>query len=129
MFGFAPGSDMQVRLVTQNAGSLHRSILVVLGKFLKFVERLLVDQISLLDPAFNSARRAYFREALFAVQNLNALAVFNIADAVINGGHLVAQACLRRRNISHFKDVMAVPVAGGKRKQAGQNQRHPPGTG
>ncbi len=96
MFSLASGSNVQISLVTQNSGSLHGSVLVVRGKFLQAVERLLIDQETLLDPALDSAGGAHPREALLALQHLDALSVFHAAHTVVDGRNLVAQRRLGR---------------------------------
>jgi hypothetical protein len=91
-----------------------------LREFLEGVECRLIDQISLLDPALDSASSAHARETLLVLQDFHALAIFHIADAVINGRNLVAQPHLRRRHVRHLKDAMAPSATG--RKQ--ENARH-----
>ncbi len=129
MLRLASGTDMQVSLVAQNSRRLHRRILIVLRKFLKSVEGLLIDKISLLDPALDPAGSANFSKTLLPVDNLEALAVFHIADTVVDRSNLITQCRLRRRNITHLEHMVAIAAARGKGKQAGQNQRGPLQTG
>jgi hypothetical protein len=122
MFGIAPRSDVQIRIVAQHSWRLHRIVLIVSGKFLQSVESFLVDQEALLDPTFNSGGRAHPGESLFAIQNFQALTVFYVAHTIEDGGNLVAQSRLWRRNVGDFQ-YSAASMAPGK-QQNGHN-RHP----
>ncbi len=113
---------MQVRVVTQNSGSLHRIILVVLGKLLQRVEGLLIDQVPLLNPAFDAAGRSDPRKAFFVVQDLDPFAVFDVANAAINCRDLVPQRGLRRGHVGHLEDAVA-SVAAARKQQGGHSQR------
>jgi hypothetical protein len=90
MVGIAARRHMQICIVAQNSRRLYRIILIVFCKFLDAVVGLLIHQIPLLDPAFESTGGAHARETLFAVHHFDALSIFHVADAVINGRHLVA---------------------------------------
>ncbi len=111
MFGIAAGGKVQVGLVPQNAGSLHRIVLIVLRQLLQSVEGFLVHQEALLDPAFDAAGGTNAGKALFAFQDFHALTIFHVADPVIDGRNLVTQGGLRRRDISHFEHATASTTA------------------
>ncbi len=96
MFGLASGRKMQVGLVAQDAGRLHGIAQVVLRELLQAIVGLLIHQIALLDPALEAARGAHAGEALFVLQHLHTFAVLHRADAVVDGGYLIAQRGLRR---------------------------------
>jgi hypothetical protein len=118
MLGLAARSDVQVGLVAQDAGRLHRIAQIILREFLQSVVGLLVDQVPLLDPAFQAAGRAHTRESLLAVDNLDTLSILHVSNAVVDGRNLVPQRGLRRRNIGYFEDAMASMPAAGKRHYA-----------
>ena len=128
MFGFSSGSDMQVGLVAQHTRRLHRIIDALLREFLQGVKSLLIDQIALFDPALQAIGGAHAGKTLLVLQHLHALPVLDRAHAVVDGGHLVAQRGLRRRDIVDLEHAMPSAVAGSKaesRKQR-QRQRQPP---
>src|ERR1700756_5037118 len=102
MFCIAPGSDMQVGVVAQHAWSLHGVILILLREFLQRIGGFLIDQIALLNPAFESAGGSHTRKAFLAIEHFDAHSIFYVADAVINGSSLVSQPGLRRRHVSHL---------------------------
>ena len=89
-----------------------------LGQLLQSVVGFLIDQIALLDPALNAAGGAHAGEAAVAVDDLYALAIFHVADAVVDGGHLVAQTGLRRRHVGDLQCAMASTATGKHQKRA-----------
>lgn len=95
MFTVASRSDVQVRVIAQNTRRLHGILLMVARQLLQRIVGLLIDEISLLDPAFQPAGRAHPRETFFTIDDFQALAIFYIADAVVNGRNLIAQRRLR----------------------------------
>jgi hypothetical protein len=122
MFGFASGRDVKVGLVAEHAWSLHWIIFIVGGELLETVVGFLIDEVSLLDPALDTGRGADARETLFVLEDIDAVAVFYGADAVIDGGNLVAQYRLRRRDVSMFEHTMA-PAASREREERQRNCR------
>ncbi len=125
MFGFASGRDMQVALVAQNAWGLHRIVRILLRKLLQKIIGALIDQVALLDPAFETARGAHAGEALLVLQYLHTLAILHVAHAVEDSGYLIAQRRLRRGNVIDFEHAMMAAIATGdsKRKQRDGGQR------
>src|ERR1700722_184787 len=116
MFGIATRSHVQIGIVAKDSGSLHKIALIIFCEFLQSVEGLLIDQISLLDPALDSTAGPYPREALLMLQTLDAVSVFHLSDAVVNGRNLVAQPRLRCRHVGHLKHAVTSAIAGGKRQ-------------
>jgi hypothetical protein len=112
MFGFAAGRNVQVGLIAQDARSLNWIVLVVLTQLLQAVESFLVDQEPLLDPAFDATGGANTGKTPVAIEDLDALAILDVADAVIDGGNLVAQGSLGRRNIGYLEHAVTSAAAG-----------------
>ena len=107
MIGLAPGTDVQVGVVAQHAGGLHRVALIVLRELLHPVVGLLIYQIALFNPTFDPARGAHPRETLFMIKNFHALPVLDGAILVVDRRDLVAKRGLRCRHISHLQHAMA----------------------
>src|SRR5262249_10478010 len=101
----ATGLGVQVCVVASGSSGNDRRILCVLAKLLESVEHFLVNEISLLDPAFEAGGSAHLGETLFAVENLDPLTVGSSTNLVVNLGKLIAQRDLRSGNIVHFKNV------------------------
>src|SRR5947209_13397295 len=123
MFGIAARGDVQVRVVAQDTGSLHRSVGILFRECLQPVVGLLIYKVTLLDPPLDAARRAHSCEPLLAVEDFEALSVLHCCDAIVNGCNLVAESGLRCRNVSYFEDTMASAAAGSKHKKATEGQR------
>ena len=123
MFCFASGSDVQIRVIAQDARGLHRIRLIVLRELLDRVVSFLVDQVALLDPAFQATGGAHAGKMLFVIDHFHALAVFHRAHAVISRSHLIAQRSLWRGNISHFEHAASATVACGKRDEGSGGQQ------
>ena len=111
---------MQVGLVPQHPRGLHGIVQIVLSQFLQSVECLLIHQEALFNPAFESTGGTHARETFLAVEHFDALTIFHIADAIKDGRDLIAQSCLRSRDVGHFEHT--VPPATARRKQ--QQGRH-----
>src|SRR6185312_13753860 len=79
--------------------------------FLEAVKDLVSYQITLFDPAFLSAGGANFREALFAIQHIDPVAVFGGTYLVVNLRQLVAQNDLRGRDVVDLKHPVADTIA------------------
>lgn len=91
MFGFASGRGVEIRVVAQDAGRLHRVGEILLRELLQCVIGGLIDKVALLDPAFEASGGAHAGEAFFVLKNLDALSVFYGADAVEHGRNLIAE--------------------------------------
>ena len=116
MIGFATGLDVQVSIVTRDRSAYNRNIFFFLRKLLKTVEDLLINQISLLDPTFESCGRAHPRESLFPVQHLNPLAISGESNLVEDLRELIAKHNLRRGHVIHFEKCLRL------RLQAASNE-------
>src|SRR5215472_11831433 len=112
MFGLAPGSDVQVRFVTEHTWSLQGIVLIVLREFLEGVERLLVNQVALLDPAFEAAGGADTGKAFFAIEDLDSVAILYGAEAVVHGRDLVPQRSLGGRDVRDFEHAVSAAATG-----------------
>src|ERR1700736_466257 len=107
MFGLAPRTDVQIGVIAQHTGGLHRIVLIILRELLHAVVGLLIYEIALFNPTFDPARRAHPRETLFMIKNFQALSVLDSAILVIDCRNLVAQRGLWCRHISDFQHAMA----------------------
>jgi len=114
MVSLAARFDVQVGLVTGGCSAYNRNILFFLRKLLETIEHLLINQISLLDPTFESCRSANPREALFPIENFNPVAVSGESNLVEHLRKLIAKHNLRRGDVIHFQDVPAASIAAGE---------------
>src|ERR1700722_4365495 len=117
MLGLAPRRKVQVRVVAQPSWSLYRIAYIILGQFLYGVVGSLVDQVTLLDPAFDSSCGANAGESFFPLQDLDSFAIFHPAPAVVPGGFLVAAAGLPRRHVIDLDHATASAIAGSDSQQ------------
>src|SRR5260370_7450436 len=83
MLSLASRRDVQIRIVSQHARSLHRRVLIFLREFLQTVVGFLVHKVALLDPPFDARSGPHPREALFPLQNLEPLAVLHVAHPLV----------------------------------------------
>jgi len=129
MFAVAAGRDVHIGLVAKSSWGLDGIVQVILREFLERVESFLIDQKTLLDPAFEAAGGAYARETFLTLQHLDALSVFYVADAVKDGGNLVAQRSLGRRHVGDLEDVVTPAAARGQQENCRQrHHRNKPGS-
>lgn len=91
MLGFAAGRGVKIRVIAQDAGRLHRVGEVLLRELLQSVVGGLVDEVALLDPAFEASGGAHAGEAFFVLKNLHSLSVFHGTDAVEDCRYLIAE--------------------------------------
>jgi hypothetical protein len=123
MLGLTAGREVQVGVVAQHAGRLHGIVKVIFRQRLQSIVGFLIDEVALLDPAFNAARGAHPGEAFFVLQHFHALSVLDGADAVVNGCDLIAQRSLYGRDIIHFQYAVPAAIAGRESEKKNDNQR------
>jgi len=118
MLRLTPGSDVKICLGMRNALRLYNGLGVVCGQLLERRENILANERALLHPAVGPVRHAHVDEApvVGALQNLQAVAILNRSDFVVDSGHTVTQERLRRRNVRDLVRPAAVVLAGGKRE-------------
>src|SRR5215470_2566926 len=116
MLCLAPGRDVQVRVIPQNSRRLQGRVLIVLREFLQAVEGLLIDQVTLLDPALNAGCSTHSGESFFVVEDFDALSVLDGSDTVVDGRDLIAQSRLWRGDIVDFQDAMTASAAAAERE-------------
>src|SRR6266702_3466061 len=75
MIGIARRIKVNVGIVTSNAGSLHRGVLLLLGQFLAAVIDLLSNKVALLHPPFRPARRTHSSEPPVSIQPLDTFGI------------------------------------------------------
>ena len=120
MLRLAPGSDVEIRLIPQNPGSLRRVVQIGLREFLQTIKRLLIDQISLFNPALDAANGSHTGKAFFAIDDLDTFTILHGPNAVVDSRHLVPERRLRRRYVSHFQYSMASAIASWETQESGQ---------
>ena len=111
---------MYFNLVFRCSAGLGRRVFELLCQTLEFFERLLIRQIALLYPAFFTSRRAHAHKALVlhSFQHLQPLTVMHHSGLVIDGGDVVAQACLCNRYVSVFPAIRSsASAASGENKE------------
>jgi len=86
---------------------------------------LLINQVSLLHPTFESCGRAHPSESLFPVQHLDSLAIGGESDLVEDLRELIAKHNLWRRHVIHFENVPAASIAGSQQRARGQREKEP----
>ena len=91
MLGLAAGREMQVGIVAEHTGGLYGIAQIIFGQLLQAIVGRLIDQVALLDPAFDAVRDPHAGEALLPLQHFHALSVLHHAHAVVHGGELIAQ--------------------------------------
>ena len=111
----ATGLDVQVGLVTGGGSAHKRHIFLFLRKFLKTVEDLLINQVSLFHPTFEASARSNARKSLFAIQNFNPVAVSGESNLVEHLRKLIAKYDLRRSYVIHFEHTSVASIAGSER--------------
>ncbi|HKH98885.1 MAG TPA: hypothetical protein VJ999_07245 [Candidatus Sulfotelmatobacter sp.] len=124
MFGLTAGREVQIGLIAQDSGSLHRIALVIPGELLQTIEGFLIHQVTLLDPTLDAGGRAHPGKAFLAFQNLDAVSILHAADAVTDRSHLIAQRRLLRRDIGHSQHAVTPATAPLKQKKRAHDQRH-----
>src|SRR5206468_10857221 len=100
-----------------------RGVFRIASEFLEGVEDLLVDQISLLDPAFYAGRSPDLREAPLAIEHVNAVSIFCGSDLVVNLGQLVSKGYLRGRDVIDFKNALPMAAARGEQHCHAERQQ------
>ena len=123
MLALTAGREVQVRVVAQHPGGLHGIAQVIFRQLLQTIVDLLIHQVALLDPAFDAAPGSHPCKALFVLQHFHSLAVLHGADPVVDGGHLIAQRSLHRRDIVHFQHAVPAAITGGEGEQKNDGQR------
>ncbi len=119
VLGLTSWREVQVGIVAQNAGRLHGIAQILFCQLLQAVVGCLIHQVALLDPALDAAGGADAGKALLTLQHLHALSVLHRAHAVVDGGHLIAQRGLHRRDVVHFQHAVPPAIAGRKSQENG----------
>ena len=116
MFGFPPGSDVEVGFRVSDSLRLDWSVGVVGDQFLERRENIFADQRALLHPTVRPFRHAHVDEALVvgALQNFQAVTVLDGCNFVVDGRHTVAEESLRRGNVGDLVRLATVVLAGGE---------------
>src|SRR5580765_725707 len=122
MFGVAARLDVKVGVIAGGRVADDRRVFRLLREFLEGVESLLIDQITLFDPAFDSGCCADLGEALFAVKYFYALAVLGGSDTIEYLRKLVAQRDLRGRDVVDFEHTFSAAAAGDRYRQRDSQQ-------
>jgi hypothetical protein len=78
----------------------------------------------LFNPPFLSVGGANFGETLFAVEDVNPIAIFGSANLVVDLGQLIAQNDLRSRYVINLKHPVTPTIAAGEQGggSEGENQ-------
>jgi hypothetical protein len=84
---------------------------MVAGQTLEFIENLLRDEKTLLDPTLHPFGRAHLDKTLFAVEDFHLVAILDVSDFVVDLGDAVAQKRLRRRNVHHLARLTVPPAS------------------
>src|SRR5881392_3045073 len=123
MFGIAPRLNVKIGVIAGRALSLDGIPLTVLCKLLNLSVDLLVDQVTLLHPAFGSAGTSDFHEAAVAVEHIDALAIFHQSNFGVDRRNAITQVDLRGGHVSNFQHASASAIARGKNEGATKRDR------
>ena len=113
---------MEIGFRVRDALRLHNGLGAVGGQLLERLENIFADKGALLYPAVGPVRHADVDETLVvgALQNVQAVAVLDGSNFVVDGSDAVAQECLRRGNVGNLVRPSAGVLAGGQGEQQGE---------
>jgi len=119
MLRFAPGQDVQVKVVAQSGSGDNRILFVLVGKLDERVVSLAVDDGALFNPSDLVLLSLNLEKPAAVLKDFKRLSVGHFGDAIGDGGYAVMKRHLARGDVDRLMHLMLKPVAsaGGNKKQ------------
>ena len=114
MVRLTPRSDVEIRVISQDSGSLRRGVQIVLREFLQTIKSLLIDQISLFNPTLDAACGPHTCKAFFTIDDLDTFTIFHGPYTIVDSSHLIPQGSLGCRYVRNLQYSMTSAITGWK---------------